>query len=103
MVAAMVEASLRVGMMTVMVIEAGRVQASCGFVLAALRGTYWGFLGSLNIKYMTVMTVAQKTTCLCQKRISPKWKKATDSPMAPIVIPHRSTGCSMTAFAQMAN
>jgi hypothetical protein len=65
-------------------------------------GGYWGFFGSLNMKYMTMTTVAQKTTCLCQKRISPNWRNPNDSAIAPIVIVHRSRDCSMTALAQMA-
>ena len=32
---------------------------------------YPGFFGSLNIKYMTMITVAQNTTCLCQNKTSP--------------------------------
>ena len=37
-----------------------------------LKQTYVaGFLGSTNMKYMTMTMVTQKRTCLCQKRTSP--------------------------------
>ena len=36
-----------------------------------LANTYPDFFGSLNMKYMTINTVAQKTTCLCQNKTSP--------------------------------
>ncbi len=37
----------------------------------AIRDHVVGFLGSTNMKYITMMMVTQKRTCLCQNRTSP--------------------------------
>jgi len=48
-------------MITVKVTGRGEARGAAGW-----RIPYPDFFGSLNMKYMTINTVAQKTTCLCQ-------------------------------------
>jgi hypothetical protein len=59
-------ASFSVGMITVNVTGRGEPRGAAGW-----RIPYPDFFGSLNMKYMTITTVAQKTTCLCQNKTSP--------------------------------